>query len=136
MGKKNQCKSKYKMPKSALIIFGLKQQQMICMMLDLKVICSIFSIKKIKKARNAVKVNGRLSKKNECTKCGNARVRSLKCTTSMDILNQTMLQQEHLTNKYRSAGVLGMVDDNLAIAKCGVNSVIKSAVINLFFFNT
>ena len=60
---------------------------------------------------------------------------SLKCTTSMDILHKTMLQQDHLTYNYRSdpniqIGVLGMVDDNLAIAKCGVNSVMKNVVIN------
>ena len=61
----------------------------------------------------------------------------LKCTTSMDLLNKTMLQHEHLTYKYKSdpnilIGVLGMVDDDLAIAKCGVNSVVKNAVINSF----
>ena len=62
---------------------------------------------------------------------------SLKCTVSMDMLNRTILKQDHLTYQYRSdpnirIGVLGMVDDNLSISKCGIPSVQKNAVINYF----
>ena len=51
---------------------------------------------------------------------------SLKSTTLMDTLNKIILPQEHLTYKYKGdpeieIGVLGMVDENLAIAnKCGI----------------
>ena len=63
---------------------------------------------------------------------------SLKCTTAMDQLNQLILPQEELTYKYKgdpniSIGVMGMVDDNIAIAQCGTSSVIKNSVINSFF---
>ena len=62
---------------------------------------------------------------------------SLKCTSSMDILNKNILEQKDLTYKFRGdpdieIGVLGMVDDNLAISKCGTYSVMKNAVINSF----
>ena len=62
---------------------------------------------------------------------------SLKCTTSMDILNKTVLEQEEVTYKYKGdpnieIGVLGMVDDNLGISKCGKSSVQKNAIINSF----
>ena len=53
-------------------------------------------------------------------------------------LNQLILPQEELTYKYKgdptiSIGVMGMVDDNIAIAQCGTSSVIKNSVINSFF---
>ena len=54
-------------------------------------------------------------------------------------LNKIILPQDELTYKYKgdpdiSIGVLGMVDDNLAIAICGTSSVIKqNSVINSFF---
>ena len=53
---------------------------------------------------------------------------SLKCTTAMDQLNKIILPQDELTYKYKgdpntSIGVLGMVDDNLAIAQCGTGSI-------------
>ena len=55
----------------------------------------------------------------------------------MDMLNKNILEQKDLTYKYRGdpdieIGVLGMVDDNLAISKCGISSVEKNAVINSF----
>ena len=55
---------------------------------------------------------------------------SLKCTTSMDTLNKILLPQEHLAYKYKrdlniQIGVLGMVDDTLAINDCGTSSVQK-----------
>ena len=60
---------------------------------------------------------------------------SLKCTTLMDILNKIILPQSHMTYNYKGdqnieLGVLGMVDDNLAIGSCGISSVQKNAVIN------
>ena len=62
---------------------------------------------------------------------------SLKCTTSMDRLNKIILSQDNLTYHYKGdphikLGVLGMVDDNLAIQKCGTSSLQKNAVINSF----
>jgi hypothetical protein len=55
---------------------------------------------------------------------------SLKCTTSMDQLNKIILPQKELTYNYKEdenieIGVLGMVDDNLSISKCGINSLRK-----------
>ena len=57
---------------------------------------------------------------------------------SMDKVNKIMLSDDTLAYNYRGdtniqLGVLGMVDDNLAIAKYGINSVMKNAVINSFF---
>ena len=62
---------------------------------------------------------------------------SLKCTTLMDTLNRIILPQEHLIYNSKGdpkveIGVLGMVDDNLAIHKCGISSIQKNAVINSF----
>ena len=56
----------------------------------------------------------------------------------MDTLNQIILPQDHLTYQYKGdksvgIGVLGMVDDTLAIARCGVSSIQKNAAINSFF---
>ena len=61
----------------------------------------------------------------------------LKCTTLMDTMNKIMLPQDNLTYKYKGdqsikIGVLGMVDDNIAISQCGVNSLEKNALINSF----
>ena len=55
----------------------------------------------------------------------------------MDTLNKTILEQEHLTYKYRGdpniqIGVMGMVDDNLSVSNCGMGTVQKIAVINSF----
>ena len=85
-------------------------------------------------AKVAVKVNGEVSRRvsvNSVEMQGSVWG-SLKCTTSMDILNKTVLEQDEVTYKYRSdpsvkIGVLGMVDDNLAISKCGKSSVQKNA---------
>ena len=90
-------------------------------------------------AKVAVKINGGISKRivvNNVEMQGSVWG-SLKCTNSMDTLNKTMLKQDHLTYKYRSdpgikIGVMGMVDDNLSISQCGLSSVQKNAVINLF----
>ena len=62
---------------------------------------------------------------------------SLKCTSSMDRLNKIILPQDNLTYHYKGdpsvkIGVLGMVEDNLAIGKCGTSSLQKNSVINSF----
>ena len=93
-----------------------------------------------KRAKVAIKVNGnltdRISVKN--VELQGSVWGSLKCTASMDQLNKIILPQDELTYKYKgdpdiSIGVLGMVDDNLAIALCGTSSVLKNSVINSFF---
>ena len=112
---------------NALYDAGLK-----CDMLDLLYIENL-------KAKIAVKVNGDISKRvvvNSVEMQGSVWG-SLKCTTSMDTLNKAILEQDHLTYKYRSdpqieIGVMGMVDDNLSISQCGIASVQKNAVINSF----
>ena len=87
----------------------------------------------------AVKVNNNITKRINVT---NVELQgsvwgSLKCTSSMDTLNQILLPQDQLTYKYKgdnntSIGVLGMVDDTLAFAECGVPSIQKNSVINSF----
>ena len=61
----------------------------------------------------------------------------LKCTTQMDTLNKIMKSKEELTYSYIGnttipMGVLGMVDDTLVIAECGVKSVEKNTVVHSF----
>ena len=82
-------------------------------------------------AKVAVKVNGKLTKRVAVT---NVEMQggvwgSLKCTTTMDQLNKSLLQDEELTYKYKgddsiAIGVLGMIDDTLSISKCG-NTIVK-----------
>ena len=55
----------------------------------------------------------------------------------MDQLNTIILPQNEITYKHKGdqniqIGVVGIVDDKLAIAKCGTSSVIKNSVINSF----
>ena len=62
---------------------------------------------------------------------------SLKCVVSMDKVNKVMLADDSLTYKYRGdpnihLGVLGMVDDILAISHCGIASIKKNAIMNSF----
>ena len=92
-----------------------------------------------KNAKVAVKVNGEVSKRVtvKSVEMQGSVWGSLKCTASMDTLNKTLLKQKDITYKYRSdpsieIGVLGMVDDNLCISKCGITSVQKNAIINSF----
>ena len=92
-----------------------------------------------KRANVAIKVNGQLTRRISLT---NMEMQgsvwgSLKCTTTMDQLNKIILPQQKLTYCYKGdenikIGVLGMVDDNLAISKCGINSLQKNAIINSF----
>ena len=53
------------------------------------------------------------------------------------MLNKITLPQDNLIYKYKGdnsirLGVLGMVDDTLAIANCGVPSILKNSLINSF----
>ena len=62
---------------------------------------------------------------------------SLKCTATLDQLNKSLLQQEHLIYNYKGdsnirIGVLDMIDDTLSISKCGNSSVQKNAILNSF----
>ena len=92
-----------------------------------------------KRAKVAIKVNGNITSRVSLT---NVEMQgsvwgSLKCTTSMDQLNKIILPQKELTYNYKEdenieIGVLGMVDDNLSISKCGINSLQKNSVINSF----
>ena len=55
----------------------------------------------------------------------------------MDTLNRTAITDSSLQYQYKGdptipIGVLGMVDDTLAVSDCGSNSIIKNAVINSF----
>ena len=61
----------------------------------------------------------------------------LKCTSLMDKLNKILITKETLMYKYRGdphigIGVLGMIDDNLGISECGINSIVKNAIMNSF----
>ena len=90
-------------------------------------------------AQIAVKINNRLS--------GRINVKdvvmqgsiwgSLKCTSVMDTLNRTAITDPSLQYHYKGdptipVGVLGMVDDTLAISDCGNKAIRKNAVINSF----
>ena len=62
---------------------------------------------------------------------------SIKCTTLMDQLNKTAMSDRSLQYNYKQdpnipIGILGMVDDTLAVADCGNNSIRKNAVVNSF----
>ena len=88
----------------------------------------------------AIKVNNNLTRRISVSKVElqGSVWGSLKCTAAMDQLNQIILPQKNLTYRYKGdeniqLGVLGMVDDNLAIAKCGTSSLMKNSVINSFF---
>ena len=92
-----------------------------------------------KKARVAVKINNRITERIivKDVELQGSVWGSLKCTSSMDILNQIILPQNHLIYRYKSdnnvrLGVLGMVDDTLAISRCGVPAIQKNSVINSF----
>ena len=87
----------------------------------------------------AVKVNNSLTSRTNVKKVvmQGSVWGGLKCTTSMDNLNKLMLTNNTLMYKYRGdqdigIGVLGMIDDNLGISECGINSIAKNAVINSF----
>ena len=82
------------------------------------------------KARVAVKVNNQLTKSITVTdvELQGSVWGSLKCTTLMDTLNKIILPLSQMTYRYKGdqnieLGVLGMVDNNLAIGNCGISSV-------------
>ena len=92
-----------------------------------------------KNAKVAIKINNKLTNRFSVqdVELQGSVWGSLKCTTSMDRLNKIILSQDNLTYHYKGdphikLGVLGMVDDNLAIQKCGTSSLQKNAVINSF----
>ena len=92
-----------------------------------------------KNANVAIKVNDKLSRrisvKNvimQGTVWG-----SLKCTTQMDELNKTMNKDKMLQYNYKNdsninIGVLGVVDDTLAVSECGNKAIAKNAAVNSF----
>jgi hypothetical protein len=92
-----------------------------------------------KNAQIAVKVNGKLSSRinvSDVVMQGSIWG-SLKCTSSMDRLNKITQSDISLQYLYKGdptipVGVLGMVDDTLAVAECGQNSIKKNSVINSF----
>ena len=62
---------------------------------------------------------------------------SLKCTALMDKLNKTATADKSLQYNYKGdpdipIGILGMVDDTLAISECGNSAIRKNAVVNSF----
>ena len=95
-----------------------------------------------KNAQIAVKVNGNLTRriKIQDVVMQGSVWGGLKCTTTMDKLNKSLLQEGHLKYYYMQdqnipIGVLGMVDDTLSISKCGKDAIQKNAVINSFIEN-
>jgi hypothetical protein len=95
-----------------------------------------------KNAQVAIKINNKLSRRinvKDVVMQGSVWG-SLKCTTTMDILNKNILEQDHLQYKYRgdpniAIGVLGMVDDTLSISECGMKSILRNEAINSFIEN-
>ena len=60
---------------------------------------------------------------------------SLKCTSTMDKLNQIAMSDKTLQYYYKGdqnipIGVLGMVDDTLGVSICGQRAIRKNSVIN------
>ena len=92
-----------------------------------------------KNANIAVKVNNKLSAR---ISVKNVIMQgtiwgSLKCTTTMDTLNKTMKEDTNLHYNYKgdkniAIGVLGMVDDTLALSECGNKAIRKNSVVNSF----
>ena len=91
------------------------------------------------KADIAVKVNNVLSKRFSVQNLvmQGSVWGGIKCTTLMDKLSKIMKNTDTLMYKYRGdpnigIGVLGMIDDNVGISECGMDSVVKNAIINSF----
>jgi hypothetical protein len=92
-----------------------------------------------KNAQIAVKINNKLSARisvKDVVMQGSIRG-SLKCTTLMDTLNKTSISDPSLQYLYRGdptipIGVMGMVDDTLAVSDCGNMAIRKNSVINSF----
>ena len=87
----------------------------------------------------AVKINGSLTERTVVKKVvmQGSVWGGLKCTSLMDKLNKILTTKDTLMYKYRGdpnigIGVLGMIDDNLGISECGINSIVKNAIMNSF----
>jgi hypothetical protein len=90
-------------------------------------------------AQIAIKVNNKLTRRIDVQ---NVEMQgtvwsSLKCTSSMDRLNKTVLSNSELQYYYKGdmnipIGVRGMVDDTLGISKCGASAVKLNSTINSF----
>ena len=92
-----------------------------------------------KNAKISVKLNNKVSKRIDVKNVvmQGSVWGGLKCTSQMVTINKFMKSNDNLTYKYRgdpniAIGVLGMVDDTLGIAECGVKCVEKNAVLNSF----
>ena len=92
-----------------------------------------------KNAQIAVKINNKLSARisvKDVVMQGSIWG-SLKCTTLMDTLNKTAISDPSLQYLYKGdptipIGVMGMVDDTLAVSDCGNKAIRKNSVINSF----
>ena len=92
-----------------------------------------------KNASIAVKVNNKLSMRisvKDVIMQGSVWS-SLKCTTSMDRMNQTALADEAFKYCYKGdpevpIGILGFIDDTLGVSECGSAAIRKNAAINSF----
>ena len=89
--------------------------------------------------RLLIKVNGRLTERKlvKDVEMQGSVWGSIKCTTTLDKINQFMLDNDELKYRYKGdtnidIGVLGMVDDTIAISKCGIRSIQKNTTLNSF----
>ena len=92
-----------------------------------------------KNAQVAVKINNKLSARisvKDVVMQGSVWG-SIKCTTTMDTMNQMAMSDKTLQYNYKGdpsipIGILGMVDDTLGVTKCGKEAIRKNAFINSF----
>ena len=92
-----------------------------------------------KNAQIAVKINNKLSTRisvKDVVMQGSVWG-SLKCTSTMDKLNQVAMSDKTLQYHYKGdqnipIGVLGMVDNTLGVSECGKQAIRKNSVINSF----
>ena len=92
-----------------------------------------------KNAQVAVKINNKLSARisvKDVVMQGSVWG-SIKCTTTMDTMNQVAMSDRTLQYNYKGdpsipIGILGMVDDTLGVTKCGKEAIRKNAFINSF----
>ena len=89
-----------------------------------------------KNAQIAVKINNKLSTRISVkyVVMQGSVWGSLKCTSTMDKLNQIAMSDKTLQYLYKGdqnipIGVLGMVDDTLGVSKCGQKAIQKKSVI-------
>ena len=90
-------------------------------------------------ANIAIKVNGKLSSRisvRDVIMQGSVWG-GLKCTTFMDQLSKIAMKDKSLQYNYKGdanipIGILGMVDDTLAVSECGNKAIRKNSVLNSF----